>query len=131
MVVDFLENEKQFLAIRSQIFDQEFIKRDVKQPSHDTVMDDTNYEEANDTITKLSTVNEEKSTGNLIVHFQYEQRMKSCQKDIHSIWDRATKSTIIKSTRLIVGTCNSRNGITEMVTKHPLFKSLKLAQTSK
>ena len=126
MVVDMFENEKQFLAIRYQIFEQQFPTQKPKQTNIITVTTDINNEGVNDTVRQSPSDKEEKSRRNLIIHFQYEERMKSCQKDIHHIWDKTFRETPIKNTRLVIGTCNSRNGTKEMVTKHPARKSLRL-----
>ena len=80
MVVDTFENEKQFLKIRHQIIHQQVHQQKPEQSRTITANDETKNEAGGNTIIELPVTAEKKWKRNLIIHFQYEQRMKSCQK---------------------------------------------------
>lgn len=56
-----------------------------------------------------------KNDRNLIIHYTYEKRLQSLNKDIHSIWHKMFNTTAIFNTRLIVGNRNSRKLSQELI----------------
>ncbi len=59
------------------------------------------------------------SDRNIIIHYTHDARLVTYKKHIHQLLDQIFVDTPVKTTKLIVGNCNSRNAIKILIRRRP------------
>ncbi|CAF4517713.1 unnamed protein product, partial [Rotaria magnacalcarata] len=124
-MIPFIDNENQFLIMRSRLLPRPSVKERETQHriaavrlNEETKV--TNDKEKRTTITTMQKQNKANKFANtLFLHYTHEKRLHRMKREIHKIFSETFQGTLAMDLRLIVGHRNHRNTGHELVQKRP------------
>ena len=115
-VLPMIEHENDFATVRRQLLTKPTAsEHQIASRLAKTMDTEANAVEVVDPLVEARLRKESKWDTQIIVHYTHEQRLSSCKRDIHQLWNDTFRGTPASHTRLIIGNRNSCNLAKQLV----------------